>query len=480
MFKHRSYYVNFASHLLNAWNANMMHPNAGNRWGADEYGRLLDMIKAFGFTCFEYWLEPTIYKTALNPDGMHSQFVATMGAVTELAHARGLQVKYLLVPNCIGHDWYFACPNDPGDKALILKLWKYWAGALKGVDMVGIFPGDPGGCNRNGCDHNTFLDLALELTGITLKENPEATVEIGTWGTPFSGWGTDMRHVPGWDGTWKMLLKGTSDATQGVGCHIWNGTPDRARRAMADLLKRLPQFPGDAIVGINLGFGSDADPTAGGDAREYVREVAKVRRINSWDYSVTEGELVVYPHWRLPRTFGRRREERTVAPYYGAMSYTMSPKLSHLAMYAAAQAGMDPDRDPDQVSREFCRRVFGPEHELLGELFEAFEVVPGWGSYPRRKWSREEARRAYLKIVDHLEQANMDRCELPLFPSPEQYRQDLLWFARMFARLAGDNPDREAVRREYWSKCLSIYDNVPMSVDERAEMAAKRFSEILS
>jgi len=480
VFKHRSYYVNFASHLLNSWNANMMHPNAGNRWGAHEFAGLLDMIKAFGFTCFEYWLEPTVYKSALKQDGTYPQFVQTMQRVIEMAHARSLQVKWLTSPNIIGHEWYFACPNVPDDMALIEKLWRHWTNVLKGTDIVGIFPGDPGGCNRNGCDHTTFVDLALRMTEITRQENPGGVVEVGTWGTPFSGWGDDMIRVPNWDGSWAMLLKGQCDPKTGIGAHIWTGNPDRARVAMEYLLKRLPEFPADALVGINLGFSPDADAICGGCAKEYVREVAKLRRVCSWDYSVTEGELIVYPHWRLPRIFSRRREERSAAPYYGAMNYTMSPKLSHMCLYAAAQAGINPDQDPDFVSRDFCRRVFGPEHEILGELFEAFEVVNGWGHHPRRRWSRPEAHRAYLKIIDHLEQANTDKCDLPLFPSPKEYHQDLLWFAKMFARLSEENPDREAIRKEYWKRALAIYDNVPMSVDERAEAAAKGFSQILS
>ncbi len=328
--------------------------------------------------------------------------------------------------------------------------------------------GIPRGLSRH--PRITFTELLTRYT----------VIEIGTWGTPFSGWGADLIRVPDWDGSWAMLLQGQCDPKTGIGAHIWNGNPNRAKQAMADLLRRLPEFPENAMVGINLGFSPDADATCGGCAKAYAREAANIRRISSWDYSVTEGELIVYPHWRLPRTFSRRREERSAAPYYGAMSYTMSPKLSHMGLYAAAQAGIDPDRDPDQVSREFCRRVFGAEHESLGELFEAFEVVKGWGHYPRRRWSKPEAHRAYVAIVDRLRQANTDRCDLPLFPSPQQYHEDLLWFATMFARLSGPNPDREAIRKEYWNKSLSIYDNVPMSVDERAEAAAKSFSQILS
>ncbi len=477
-FHHRAYYINFASHLLNAWNVNLIHPQAGQRWELDEFRRLFAMIKAFGFTCFEFWLEPTIYKSALDQDAVYREFVRIMPPAIELAHQAGLLVKYGLTPNCIGHAWYSACPNLPADRALIERLWRHWAEVLRGADFVGIFPGDPGGCRRHGCDHRTFIELALRLTEMTLRANPAAVIEVGTWGTPFAGWGEDMRFVPDWDGSWQMLTQGMQYSVDGVACQIWNGTPGRARRAMGDFIARLPEFPANAVVGINLGFSPDADALAGGDAREYVREIAKIRRISSWDYAVTEGELVTYPHWRVPRIFSRRREERGVAPYYGAMSYTMSPKLSHLSMYAAAQAALNPDRDPDAVSREFCRRVFGPEHEILGELFEAFEVAPGWGHYPRRKWAPEEAHRAYLQIADHLEQADMRRCDLPLFPSPEEYRTDLLWFARMFVRLAAPNPDREAIRQAYWKRSLSIYDQAPMSVDERAGLAARAFSRI--
>ena len=480
VFRHRSYYMQFASHLLNSWNVNVLFPGAPGRWNEREFERLLDMVKAFGFTCFEYWVVPTLYDPgALANEGRYAAFAETMRRVNEQAHARGLQTKYICVPNRIGHEWYYACPNDADDLALIEKLWRYWTGALRGTDIVGIFPGDPGGCNRNGCDHNTYIELALRLTEIIHEENPDATVEIGTWGSPFSGWGDDLLRVDDWDGTFTSLRRGKEEMNAEGGI-IWRGTPERAERAMAGFLEQLPRFPDDAMVAINLGFSPDADATVGGDAREYVREVAKVRRINSWDYSVAEGELVVYPHWRLPRIFSRRREERAVAPYHGAMSYTMSPRLSHMSMYAAAQAGMDPDRDPNAVSREFCRRVFGEEHEILGELFEAFEVVPGWGHHPRRLWSRDEARRAYVKIIEHLESADTNGCDLPLFPSPEEYRQDLLWFARMFARLADENPDREEIRREYSQKAFGIYDDIPMSVDRRADAAAGRFSQILA
>ena len=116
----------------------------------------------------------------------------------------------------------------------------------------------------------------------------------------------------------------------------------------------------------------------------------------------------------------------------------------------------------------------------MGELFEAFEVLPAWGHYPRRRWSAEFAHSVYLQMIEHLEAADVSNCDLPLFPSPEQYRQDLLWFARMFGRLAAPDVDRDAVRREYWQRSLHIYDHIPMSADERAEEAGRQFSQIFA
>ena len=217
----------------------------------------------------------------------------------------------------------------------------------------------------------------------------------------------------------------------------------------------------------------------GGDARPWVREIAKQHAVTTWDYSLSEGELVLYPHWRLPRLAARRREERAAAPYAGGTNYTMSPKLNLLTLYAAGGLFQDPAADPDGLSRAFCAAVFGQEHAVLGELFEAFEVIPGWGHYPRRKWSKPALRTVFREMAERLEAANVSRCTLPLFPDPETYRQDLLWFARAFEEMAGDRPDRERIRRDYWRKAFAIYDHIPMSVDARADQAARKFAETL-
>lgn len=476
---HRSCYVNFAEHLQNRWNVNVLYPGAPNEWSLSDWTEFLTMIKGFGYTCFEFWLVPTLYdRPALIGSPVHQAFAKTMQEVIQVAKRIGLQTKYICPPNSIGPEWYYACPNDPTDRKLIRDLWRFWSRELTGIDIVGIFPGDPGGCNRNGCTHETFLELALELIEITKEENPGARFELGTWGTPFSGWGTDLRSIPNWDGTWEMLLD-PAHASPETPAHIWNGDRDRARVAMEHLIANLHRFPKDMIVAINLGFNPDGEyESMGGDARPWAKIISETNEIVTWDYSLAEGELVTYPHWRLPRMITRRSEERAAAPYSGGINYTMSPKLNQLSLYAGAKTLENPNDDPNRISREFCSAVFGDENARLGDLFEAFEIVHGWGHYPRRTWTNPELIEAFEEMITLLKRADMTKCTLQFFPTPEQYREDILWFAGKFLELVRENPDRVSIRREYWNKALHIYDQIPMSTDERAEEAANRFAAI--
>ena len=97
----------------------------------------------------------------------------------------------------------------------------------------------------------------------------------------------------------------------------------------------------------------------------------------------------------------------------------MTPKLNLQPLYAAGRLFNEPLGDPGEVSRQFCRKVFGPEHERIGELCEAFEVVQGWGHYPRRQWDKPGLKRAYGDLVEWREAADMSCCEVPVFPEPQ-------------------------------------------------------------
>lgn len=471
IFSHRSCYVNCAEHLQNAWNVNIMYPTAPGLWSDGQWSAFIDQIKSFGYNCFEFWIPPTLAV----PGDARARAAVAIRRLMDLLHQKGMRFKPLFSVNCLGAQWYHACPNDPADRARILEVWEFWGTALKGADIFAIFPGDPGGCNRNGCTHVTFIELATELTELLKRVSSASVIEIGTWGTPFSGWGEDMWTVADWDGSFRMI----SDSrykTEEMPIYIWNRKPQQIEACMRDLIDRLDRFPEDTLFAINMGFNPDSEPDGVDDGSLWAMEVAKKRGVTSWDYSLSEGELINYPHWRLPRMASKRLAELRTGAYIGGMCYTMTPMLNQLSLYAGGQLLMDPYRTADELASEFTRLVFGdPE---IGLLMESFEIVKGWGHYPRKMFEKPQLQANFTQLIDRLESCRGYSSKLPIFPDPEIYRGDLLWHAHNFRELAGDAPDRNKIRAEYWKKALSIYDAIPMSADERAGHAANGYAGI--
>ena len=62
-----------------------------------------------------------------------------------------------------------------------------------------------------------------------------------------------------------------------------------------------------------------------------------------------------------------------------------------------------------------------------------------------------------------------------LFPDPEKYRQELVFFARLFADLTAPHPDYDALKQVYWNRIYRIYDRLPDHVDPRPRGNTERF-----
>jgi len=260
-----------------------------------------------------------------------------------------------------------------------------------------------------------------------------------------------------------------------VPCHIWNGPAHRVETAMTDMLRKLPDFPEDTMFSINSGFNPDCEPIDAYDARPWAKKIAERYRITSWDYAASEGELICYPHYRVDKFRRKRCMETETAPYHGAICYTMSPKLNLLTLYTAAQLMLDPYRSAEDVAGEFTELVFGDRE--IGKLMQAFEIVPGWG-YEPRNIPVERLREMFAEMIERLKAAQGRKSCLPLFPDEEEYRQTLLWHAENFLYMLGEKPDREKIRQIYWEKALSIYDTIPMAVDERSVLASRGYANI--
>jgi len=459
----RIYYNNFAEHLQNAYNPNMFYPGLPNRWSDDEWRRLVDMVADFGFTVFEYWLVPRLFCRPGLASEYGREFARQMAVVADQAHRRGLQVEFICGLATVGDAWHTLCPNLAAEWDEIRSLWEAWLRRLPGTDIVGIFPGDPGACSRHGCTALTYIDKACEIAALAKRHLPAAEIELHTWGPPFFGWG-NLQGPPGWQGEFIQSWQHTA----------WQFEARRADESMRHLLRRLPDFPPDTAVAINLGFNSDGNPEGDQDARPWAREIARTNRILTWDFSLTEGENNVVPHYRFARLFAQRRRERAAAPYSGGICYTMSPLLNQLSLWEAAQSFVDPDGDPEALAAAFCVRLFGPEGARLVPYLPLFEVVKDWGCYLEIDPHAADYHRRLGELRDLLETlaatVNPDAC---LHPSPESYRRELLFFAQLFADLSAPAPDFDGLATRYWQRVYAIYDQLGTHVDPRPQAATR-------
>lgn len=463
----RVYYNNFAAHLLNAYNPNMLYPDLPHRWADRDWFRVMDMVEAFGFNVFEFWLVPRLFSREGLAAPFGREFIRQINAVIDHAHEVGLKVQMLCSLATVGADWRTFCPHRDDEWAEVRHLWNAWTKALPGLDIVGIFPGDPGACSLNGCTALTYVDRSVEVAELVRKNLPDAEIEFNTWGPPFFGWGI-IEGPPGWDGEFVQSCQHTA----------WTFDEDRMRRSMEHLLERLPDFPHPTSVAINMGFNPDGNPEGAQDARPWARRIARTHPIHTWDFSLTEGENAVLPHYRFDRLFEQRRREQEAAPYSGGICYTMTPLLNQISLFESARSFTDPDTDHAAVAREYFRKTLGPEAEQLADYAPLFEVVPDWGYYREIDLGREAYHGRMSECAELLAdiEGSVSAC-LPVHPTPERIRRELLFFARLFRDLSAPAPDYDALRKRYRRRVYAIYDRLPDHVDPRPERATDNLME---
>lgn len=459
------YYNNFASHLLCAYNPNMYYPDLPHRWSDDDWKALVDMLAAFGYNVFEFWLEPRMFCREALSSEVGREYTRQMNVVIDRVRERGMKAEMIVAIATVGDQWRTLCPNLEDEWREVMYLWDEWTRRLPGLGIVGIFPGDPGACSRNGCTAETYIDKSIEVAALVKRNLPEAEIEFNTWGPPFFGWG-NIRMAP--DSKGEFIPADQSTA--------WTFTKERSDRAMNHLVARLKDFPPDTTVSINLGFNPDGNPKGDEDARPWAREIAKTNPIQTWDFSLTEGENAVYPHYRFTRLFQRRKEELDAAPYRGGICFTMTPLLNQLSLYEAAKSFTQPEGDPQTIAGDYFAMLFGEPGRALVDDYRLFEALPDWGSYDTVKMPRAEYHARMTRLAKSLEEVKASvNTSATFHPSPEQYRAELQFFAQLFADLTAENPDYAALKKIYWDRVYRIYDMLPDHVDPRPRTATDRF-----
>jgi len=460
-------YINFASHLLNAYNPNMYHPGLSYTWSDSDWCKAIDMMAAFGFNVFEFWLEPRLFCR----DGLASEvgreFTRQMNEVIDHAHTRQMKVEMITALATVGPDWRTFCPNVPHEWDELKYLWGQWTLRFPDLDIVGIFPGDPGGCSLNGCTAETYIDSSVDIAQLARDNIPGVEIELSTWGSPFYAWGI-IEGPEGWNNEFEPAFQKTA----------WRFDKVRMETSMTHLMRRLPDFPPDTIVGINMGFTPDGNPDGENNGIGWANEIAKTNRIQTWDFSLTEGENYIVPHYRLHRLFEQRRAERAAAPYSGGICFTMTPKLNALSLYASAVSFQRPDADLETVAGDFFEMLFGNEGRRLVDYAVLFEVLGDWGCHVNVPYERKAYHARMTELTDLLESLGGSvRGDVPLFPDPESYRQELLWFARTFRDFSGPVSNNASVRDAYWRRVYAVYDQLPKHVDPRPRGNTDRIAQ---
>ena len=437
-FPFRIHYVNSAEHLQNAYNPNFLFDVTDNRWSLDDWERYIDMISAYRYNYFEFWLPPSLF--GRNNEKLSAEFVQTINHVIAYAKRRGVSVHPLVTINTFvapDGEWSYACPNDPDEKKRILDGWDFWTKSIQGNDSWCIFPGDPGGCFRNGCTKETYIDLALELSTVIRKNNPKASVEVGTWGEPIFGWGIPC---PPW----------------------WTRDSKLVGRSMEYLIRKLPEFPQGTFVSINREFSPDADSdiqswaVGGGDGRPYARKAAELVPVLTWDFGVPEGENSVMPRCRVRRMIETRKKEQEVGCYSGGIIFTMAPQLQCLSAFCGGETWWNPDRNPEEILDDYGRWTFGESNEKIGRLLEEFEVIPDWGFVPPFPYSADRLRDSMNNLLHELGQLDVKHLpRLPLSADYASHVKALDYFATLFRDLAELSLQVDALNSAYQKTSLA-------------------------
>ena len=432
----RIHYINNAEHLQNAYNANVFLETAINQWSRDDWERYIDMISFYRYNIFEFWLFPALL--GRDDERKCDEFIKTINHVIAYAGRRGVSVHPIVAVNTLGGKWFYACPNDLEEKKQIIEAWDFWTKSIQGNDSWGIFPGDPGGCIRNGCTKETFVDLALELSAVIRKNNPKARIEVGTWGEPFSGWG-----VP-----------------------LWQGDPQLTERSMEYLLKKLPAFPPGTFVSINREFNPDADRDknettgggrSGGDGRPYAIRAAASMPVLTWDFSASEGENSVAPRCRVRRMLEARKKELELGCYSGGICFTMAPQLQCLSAFCSAEVWWNPNREAEEILDDYGRWTFGEGNEKTGRLLEEFEVIPDWGHYAPFPYSAARLHDGMNSLLQQLGQMDMKQSpRLPLSVDYASHVKTLEFFTSLFRDLADVSLELDALNTAFHNSSLAI------------------------
>ena len=158
-------------------------------WSDDRIRKYVEQLWMFGFNSLEfcelrgYRCESSGSQSPFNDIELIEKIAPKLRVFASAAREYGLEVCQFIWGQSLFEEGQNFCWNNPAERALMrgeyARLAKTY-GDL--VDHIVVHVGDPGGCDRNGCDaYRVPQEIAMAIFNEYVKVNPVCTATLSTW-----------------------------------------------------------------------------------------------------------------------------------------------------------------------------------------------------------------------------------------------------------------------------------------------------------
>jgi len=308
-------------------------------WTDERLRRYAEQIWLCGYNGIEV-AEIRGYRAVFSDEDLARSITPKIRVLCSAARQHGLRVRQFIWGQSLFVEGQNLCWNAPDERTRMVEEYRRLAqtyGDL--VDELIVHVGDPGGCDRNGCDaYKTTQEITMALLGEYRRVNPNVTAVLSTWSN----------------------------------AGFWKGHPNA---------QLLDETYSPRELGIALHRWYDRDKV------DLVR--ASGRAVDLWVWYLSDFEMAV------DLTLAMRVVDR----YYQALPDSAHEEIRGvtadlcfqgwpqiLGAYVAAQKMWDPQRDLGEIEHEFCAATFGERNaDAMVALYQACEahVHPGRYAYFR-------------------------------------------------------------------------------------------------
>ncbi|HOS93245.1 MAG TPA: hypothetical protein PLQ54_08035 [Armatimonadota bacterium] len=308
-------------------------------WTDERLRRYAEQIWLCGYNGIEV-AEIRGYRAVYSDQELTRSITPKIRVLCSAARDYGLKVRQFIWGQSLFVEGQNLCWNAPDERSRMLAEYRRLAqtyGDL--VDELIVHVGDPGGCDRNGCDaYKTTQEIAMALLAEYRRVNPKVTAVLSTW----------------------------------ANAGFWRGHPNA---------QLLDETYSPKELGIALHRWYDRDKV------DCVR--ASGRAVDLWTWYLSDFEMAV------DLTLAMRVVDR----YYRALPASARGQIRGatadlcfhgwpqiLGAYVAAQKMWDPQRGLSEIEHEFCAATFGERNaDAMVALYQACEahVHPGRYAYFR-------------------------------------------------------------------------------------------------